>query len=62
MTKDKDDDGDVTRILCPFCSAPWTDAMVKIWHETSGCPSDTYEVDVYLDITCDTCKRLIYRK
>ena len=60
MAKKKD--CDVSKILCPFCSSPWTDAMVKIWHESSGCPSGGYDTDAYLDITCATCERLIYRK
>lgn len=57
-----DHEGDISKILCPFCSAPWTDDMVKIWHETSGCQSGGYDTEAYLDITCGNCKRLVYRK
>jgi hypothetical protein len=51
------------RPLCPFCSKPWTGRMMDLeygaaqYYESCGCES--YGT---LDITCDGCNRLIYRK
>jgi hypothetical protein len=56
------------RPLCVFCNAPWTDDMIKVlaaseieWGYYEG---ETYGVEVRanIDITCEGCKRLIYRK
>ena len=54
--------------LCVFCSAPWTDEMVKVF-ATAELEHGYYEGDVYLDsidtvidVTCSSCNRLVYRK
>ena len=64
-----DDDGFVhgTRPICVFCNAPWTGAMIKVLAESEvidGYYGDVEGVDTTatIDITCDNCKRLIYRK
>lgn len=54
--------------ICVFCNAPWTGDMVKVFataYEYHG----YYEgeiwverVDAVIDITCGSCKRLVYRK
>jgi len=56
------------RPLCAFCSAPWTDDMIAIWNE-AGIERGYYEGEIdrvnitsKIDITCSSCKRLIYRK
>lgn len=53
--------------ICVFCNAPWTDEMIKILHKTElewGYYGDVESIDVMtqINITCDKCKRLIYRK
>lgn len=54
--------------LCVFCSAPWTAEMVKVSAEVeleNGYYGDTYlsgEGIAHVDITCSSCKRLVYRK
>ncbi len=53
--------------LCVFCSAPWTDEMVKVLAE-AGTETGYYDevylrtVTVNIDVTCSTCGRLVYRK
>jgi hypothetical protein len=54
--------------ICVYCNAPWTDDMVKIsaeaemdWGYYPG-DVDVDHIDAVIDITCSTCKRLIYRK
>lgn len=53
--------------LCVFCSAPWTADMVQVSAEVElehgyyGSVS-LGEADAVVDITCSTCKRLVYRK
>lgn len=54
--------------LCVWCSAPWTDDMLKVSAEADiewgYYPGDAYvdSVDVSIDVTCSSCKRLVYRK
>ena len=54
--------------LCVFCSAPWTDDMLKVFAEAE-LEHGYYEgdvsvesIDAMIDVTCSTCKRLVYRK
>jgi hypothetical protein len=67
VTVDETETADVTKILCPFCSAPWTDDMVRMLHRTeveTGYYGELEGVGVQalLDIHCASCERLIYRK
>ena len=54
--------------LCVWCSAPWTDDMVKVL-AASEVQAGYYEGDidsvdtvVNIDVTCSSCNRLVYRK
>jgi hypothetical protein len=54
-----------SRPLCPFCSKPWTAEMMQMLEACSvnlGYYGDPESVDLTIDITCDGCARLIYRK
>lgn len=54
--------------LCVFCSAPWTDDMVKVLasaEEYSGYYAGDHRIEaieVKIDATCSSCGRLVYRK
>lgn len=53
------------RPLCPFCSKPWSAKMMGQFHDTqieNGYYGDVDGVKATIDITCDGCTRLIYRK
>lgn len=51
------------RPLCPFCSKPFGDQMIDIYHGAStGYESSGPEAYGHVDITCDGCGKLIYRK
>ena len=53
--------------LCVFCSAPWTDGMLKVFAGASE-EGDYYGgsyvtgISVEIDVTCSSCGRLVYRK
>lgn len=61
-----DEHGYVARPLCPFCSKPWGDAMMDVYVSSGGGGCDTCgyggEGSATIDIECDGCGRLIYRK
>lgn len=54
--------------LCVFCSAPWTDDMLKVYAQGDfdhGFYPGDFMVEGYdmtIDVTCSTCNRLVYRK
>ena len=54
--------------LCVFCSAPWTDDMLRVYTKADfdwGYYPGDFCVDGYdttIDVTCTSCKRLVYRK
>lgn len=56
------------RPICAFCNTPWTDEMISVLNESTiewgYYEGETYGVDVKtnIDVTCSSCKRLIYRK
>lgn len=55
------------RPLCPFCSAPWTDDMIRVFDVDAQHGYGSYDFGpederATVDITCTSCKRLIYRK
>lgn len=54
--------------LCVFCSAPWTDDMLKVF-VTADLDFGYYPgefrmdgADAVIDVTCSSCSRLVYRK
>lgn len=55
------------RPICVFCNAPWTSGMMAIYAEAEE-EGDYYGgsyvvgVECCIDITCENCERLIYRK
>ena len=63
-----DHDAEIPKPLCVFCSAPWTDDMVKISAqaeiEWGYYPDDgsIQEIEVKVDIVCSSCGKLVYRK
>jgi hypothetical protein len=49
-------------ILCPFCNGEWTGSM-KAKLEDYTCSYGTCEnTGVVVDIICDNCDKLVYRK
>ena len=54
--------------LCVWCSAPWTDDMMTVYAsadlEYGYYPDDVSveSIDVVIDVTCSSCKRVVYRK
>jgi hypothetical protein len=59
---------DIPPPLCVFCNAPWTDDMVKVLAATEvergyyEGEIDGVETVINIDVTCSSCKRLVYRK
>jgi|HubBroStandDraft_2_1064218.scaffolds.fasta_scaffold00063_36 hypothetical protein len=55
------------RPLCPFCSAPWDDNMIRVYDIDASHGEGSYDFGpeaqrATIDIKCSSCKRLIYRK
>lgn len=55
------------RPLCVFCSAPWTDEMIRVYDIDASHGEGSYDFGpenqrATVDIACEGCKRLIYRK
>lgn len=53
--------------LCVFCNAPWTDDMLKVSADAemeTGYYGRNYveTIDIVIDVTCSSCKRVVYRK
>lgn len=53
--------------LCVYCSAPWTEDMMSVYADADiehGYYDDMYieHIDMVVDVTCSSCKRLVYRK
>jgi hypothetical protein len=55
------------RPICVFCNAPWTDDMIRVYDIDASHGEGSYDFgpkdqQATVDITCASCKRLIYRK
>ena len=54
------------KILCPFCNKSYTAEMIeKFDYSMASCQSGgTYEseMDYEIEIKCDNCKKIVYRK
>lgn len=54
--------------VCVWCNAPWTNDMIKVEAQAEieygyyGSTSLCDEGLAIVDISCSTCKRLVYRK
>lgn len=56
---------DKCKILCPFCSAPWSDSNIKTYNLDAAeqCESGRFWPETCdIVITCHSCKREMYRK
>jgi len=51
------------KILCPFCSAPYTAKMLwDIEEYGAGCATCGPEsADIKLEIVCSNCKKIVYK-
>ena len=67
-TQEQDQEKNLSSILCPFCSTPWNDQMLKVYDISSygGCDTCGYGATKHatLQITCcnPSCSRIIYQK
>ena len=55
----------LNKILCPFCSAPWTEENIKTYDLDAAdhCASGRfYHECCTIEITCHSCNRIMYRK
>lgn len=56
---------EIGKILCPFCSTPWSEENIYVWNVDSAdqCDSGRFEPPTYsISISCHSCKREMYRK
>lgn len=53
------------RMLCPFCSAPWSGDNVRVFNLDAGDHCDSgrfYSECCSISIVCHACEREMYRK
>ncbi len=51
------------KILCPFCSAPYSARMLTDFGYSMGSEyTGVYGEEVYVKIYCDNCGKLVYTK
>lgn len=57
---------DVAHIKCGWCSAPWSDANLRLYdgYSSQGCSTCGHgsETTISIEITCHKCKKLMYKK
>lgn len=61
----KDAEGDISKILCPFCSAAWSPENIHAYDLDAGdhCESGRFYAECCtISIVCHACNRLMYRK
>lgn len=59
------EDGDLPKVLCPFCGTPWSAENIRVFDVDSAdqCESGRFEPPTYsISITCHSCEREMYRK
>jgi hypothetical protein len=57
--------GDITKILCVFCNAPWSEDNIKAYDLDAAdeCASGRFGPETCtIEIKCHSCGRLMYRK
>lgn len=60
-----DDTDYLSRILCPFCSAPWNESNIRLYDLDAAdqCASGRFEPEnCTVSIVCHSCEREMYRK
>ena len=67
MSKKTTGFADGARPICVFCSAPWDDAMIRVYDVDARHGEGSYDFGpeherATIDISCSSCERLIYRK
>ncbi len=67
MTETTHGFSDGARPICVFCNALWTDEMITVYDIDARHGEGSYDFGpedqrATVDITCSTCRRLIYRK
>jgi phage FluMu protein Com len=64
MTQEHSNIPDKLIIKCPYCNGEWTARMEKDMYSTEGCPTCGYGGGTFgtIDIFCDHCGKLVYRK
>jgi hypothetical protein len=63
MTQKDEKPTDKLKVLCPYCSKPWTVKMEADLDYSMGSEyTGIYGEEVAIKIYCDNCKRLIYTK
>ena len=58
-------EGDISKIVCPFCSAPWSEDNIRTFDLDAGdhCESGRfYSECCTIEIKCHSCGHLMYRK
>jgi hypothetical protein len=53
------------KIICPFCSAPWSDTNLRLFDLDAGDHCDSgrfYPEQCSVSIRCHACSREMYRK
>lgn len=48
------------KILCPYCSTPFTKEMIKVYNGTYGCETGCEYYNV--DVECEKCGKIVYDK
>ena len=54
-----------SKILCPFCSAAWSDTNIQLYNLDAGDHCDSgrfYAENCSIKIVCHACDRLMYQK
>jgi hypothetical protein len=65
MATKKDKIPEELKILCPFCNTQYTANMeAELESSSEGCATCGYgkHSDINIEITCDNCNKVVYRK